>query len=145
LVQAVRAGQSVRSAAAQWGFAPATAAYWIERARGQRLDRVNFANRKPGRAWNRCSVELEQRILSLRHTLREHSVLGEYGLDAIAAALHDEADSTPSRTTIYRVLERHGTFDAVHRVRRPAPPRAGTCRTWHVAAPNSTASTSSRI
>jgi hypothetical protein len=113
----------VRSAAAQWGFGLSTAAYWIKRTRGKRLDRVDFANRTPGRAWNRCGVELERRIVSLRHTLREHSVLGEYGLDAIATALRDEAWPTPSRATIYRVLERHGMFDAVHRERRPAPPK----------------------
>jgi hypothetical protein len=113
----------MRSAAAQWGFSLATAAYWIDRARGQRLDRVDFSNRKPGRAWNRSSVELEQRILSLRHTLREDSVLGEYGLDAIAAALRDEARSTAARATIHRILDRHGVFDAVHRERRPAPPK----------------------
>ena len=109
----------MRSAAAQWGFSLATASYWIERARGKRLDRVDFANRKPGRAWNRSSVELEQHILSLRHALREHSVLGEYGLDAIAAALRNDTGAAPARATIYRVLERHGVFDAVHRVWTP--------------------------
>ena len=29
----------------------------------------------------------------------------------------------PSRTTIYRVLARHGALDGVHRQRRPAPPK----------------------
>ncbi len=105
------------------GFSLATAAYWIERTRGQRLDRVDFANRKPGRAWNRSGVDLEQRILSLRFELREHSVLGEYGLDAITATLREQTGSSPSRATIHRVLERHGVFDAVHRARRPAPPK----------------------
>ena len=35
----------------------------------------------------------------------------------------------PSRTTIYRVLERHGALDGTHRQRRPAPPKG-----WHLPA-----------
>ena len=119
----MRAGQSLRGAAAQLGFSVASAAYWVERARAKRIDRVDFANRRPGRAWNRTCADVEQRILSLRDALREHSVLGEYGLDAIGSALQQDGGAVPSRTTIYRVLERHGAFDAAHRQRRPAPPK----------------------
>jgi hypothetical protein len=101
------------------------AAYWVERARGKRIDRVQFANCKPGRAWNRTSAGLEQRILSVRADLREHSVLGEYGPDAIGLALrdNDSVRHVPARMTIYRVLARHGVLDGVHRQRRPAPPK----------------------
>jgi hypothetical protein len=113
----------LRGAATQFGFSVASAAYWVERARGKRIDRLDFINRKPGRAWNRTCADVEQRILSLRNALREHSVLGEYGLDAIGSALREDGGEVPSRTTIYRVLERHGAFDAVHRQRRPAPPK----------------------
>ena len=148
LVEAVRSGQSLRGAATQLGFSVASAAYWVERARGKRIDRVDFANRSPGRAWNRTGIDVEQRILSLRDALREQSVLGEYGLDAIGSALQRDGGAVPSRTTIYRVLERHGAFDATHRQRRPAPAsaaqKAGICPTWPADAPNSTASISSR-
>jgi hypothetical protein len=64
-----------------------TVTHWVAHARGQRLDRVSFANRKPGRAWNRLPGKLEQRILCVRTALREKSVLGEYGPDAIRLAL----------------------------------------------------------
>ena len=56
-------------------------------AGGQRLDRVSFNDRKPGRAWNRIHMVVEARILSVRQTLREDSVLGEYGPDAIGPNL----------------------------------------------------------
>ena len=62
-------------------------AYWVEHARGQRLDRVSFDDRKPGRAWNRIRLDVEAHILSVRRTLREDSVLGEYGrCDRLGAA-----------------------------------------------------------
>jgi len=102
-----------------------TAAYWVARARGKRVDRVQFESRKTGRAWNRTPAKLEQRIVSLRNVLRKESVLGEYGPDAIGLALqHKQAlKPIPSRMTIYRVLTRRGALDGVHRQRRPAPPK----------------------
>ena len=101
------------------------AAYWVARARGKRVDRVRLTNRKPGRAWNRTPRELEQRILSVRSVLREKSVLGEYGSDAISLTLQykQALEQVRSRMTIYRVLARHGVLDGVHRQRRPAPPK----------------------
>ena len=131
MVEAVRAGQSLRQVAKAFGVSVYTVSHWIERARGNRLDRVQFANRKPGRAWNRTSARIEQRILRTRRDLREKSVLGEYGADAIGLALQARATvqasaavgQVPARATIYRVLERHGALDAAHRQRRPAPPK----------------------
>jgi len=116
----------VRAVAVEFGVSVGTVAYWVAQARGKRIDRVRFDNRKPGRAWNRTPAPVEQRILSVRRTLREHSVLGEYGPDAISAALHDDdfmQQQVPARTTIYRVLARHGVLDGTHRQRRPAPPK----------------------
>jgi len=102
-----------------------TPAYWVARAWGKRIDRVQFESRKTGRAWNRTPDGLEQRILSLRNVLRKESVLGEYGPDAIGLALHEggSVQRVPERTTIYRVLARHGALDGAHRQRRPAPPK----------------------
>ena len=115
----------MRSVATQFGVGRGAAAYWVALARGRRLDRVAFANRKPGRASNRTPARLEQRILSTRRALRDKSVLGEYGPDAISLALQQNrtAEQLPSRVTIYRVLARHGVLDGVHRQRRPAPPK----------------------
>jgi len=93
------------------------------------MDRVSFTSSKPGRAWNRTPADLEQRILRVRITLREHSVLGEYGPDAIGLALQENGSvqQVPARVTIYRVLARQGVLDGVHRQRRPAPPKG-----WHL-------------
>ena len=109
----------------QFGVSVGTAAHWVAHARGKRIDRVAFANGKPGRAWNRTPAALEKHILSVRTALREHSVLGEYGPDAIGLALHEggSVQRVPERTTIYRVLARHGVLDGAHRQRRPAPPK----------------------
>ena len=131
MVKAVRARQSLRQVAKAFGVSVGTVAHWVEQARGNRIDRVQFANRKPGRAWNRTSARIEQRILRTRRELREKSVLGEYGADAIGLALQEHTtvhlptavSQTPARATIYRVLERHGALDATHRQRRPAPPK----------------------
>ena len=131
MVEAVRGGQSLRQAAKAFGVSVGTVAHWVEQARGMRIDRVPFANHKPGRAWNRTSARIEQRILRTRRELRDKSVLGEYGADAIGLALQQRAmprslavvTQTPARATIYRVLERHGALDATHRQRRPAPPK----------------------
>jgi len=101
-------------------------ARWVERAAGCRLDRVNVSDRPPGcaRGWNRTAVHVEQRIVELRRSLREESILGEYGAQAIRVALQVErATAGPSLATINRVLSRQGLQDAARRIRRPAPPR----------------------
>ena len=115
----------MRSVATEFEISSGTVTHWVAHARGQRLDRVSFANRKPGRAWNRMPGKLEQRILRVRSALREKSVLGEYGPDAIRLALQQDRalDQVPARATIHRVLARHGVLDGVHRQRRPAPPK----------------------
>jgi len=62
--------------------------------------------------------------VALRRSLREESVLGEYGAHAIQAALKAErARIKPSLATINRVLSRRGLQDGVRRIRRPAPPQ----------------------
>src|SRR3990170_8523057 len=111
MVRAVRAGRSMHAVAARFKVSVSTVALWVERAAGHRLDRVVFLDRLPGcaRGWNRTATEVEQRIVELRHSLREHSVLGEYGADAIQRELSAEQ---PSRATINRILSRHGLQDA---------------------------------
>ena len=103
----------------------ATLAFWVARARGKRLDRVSFADNKPGRASNRTAQPLEQLILETRQRLREQSALGEFGPDAIRGALTETIakELVPARATIHRVLERRGVLDAVHRQRRSPPPK----------------------
>lgn len=78
-----------------------------------------------GRAANRTPSKVEQRILRARARLREESILGEYGPDAIGLALREGTGSkaVPARATIARVLARRGVLDGVRRQRRPAPPK----------------------
>jgi len=125
IVRAARAGESLRAIAARFRISVGTVSYWVAHAEGKRLDRVCFDNRPPGRAWNRTGAQLETSIVSIRATLREHSVLGEYGGDAIRQALHVALGmpEPPARSTIYRVLTRRGLLDGAHRLRRPAPPK----------------------
>jgi putative transposase len=122
MLKAIRAGMSMREAAVEFGFRKSTVAFWAKRARGKRLDRVRLANRKPGRAWNRTPVAIEQRIAELRRELRD-SVLGEYGARTIYSALAVDTQQPPSEAAINRVLSRLGLQDGVRRIRRPAPPK----------------------
>jgi len=123
MVQAVRSGLSMYATAIQFEVSVSTVALWVARSHGQRLDRADLADRKPGGAWNRASAALEQRILHLRQKLRE-DVLGECGAAAIRTALQAQlAEAVPSLATINRVLARHGAQDRSRRVRRPAPPK----------------------
>jgi transposase len=114
----------MRDAASQFGVTKSVVAFWVARSRGKRLDRIDFANRTPGRAWNRAASHVEQCIVELRRSLREDSVLGEYGAQAIQTALQAQMGrARPSLATINRVLSRRGLQDAVRRIRRPAPPQ----------------------
>ena len=126
MVRAVRAGRSMRAVATRFKVSVSTIAFWVQRAAADRLHRVDFSDRAPGcaRGWNRATAELEQRIVELRQSLRESSVLGEYGAQAIQRTLQFElANAGPSLATINRVLSRHGLHDGIRRIRRPAPPK----------------------
>ncbi len=130
MVGAVRQGQSQRSVARRFGVSLHTVQRWVARAHGQRLDRVDWTDqrtRRP-RAPNRTPPAVEAHVLRVRHTLH-HSVLGEVGAVAIAAALDARGQPAPSVRTIGRILARHGQVDH-HRRRREPPPPPG----WHLPA-----------
>ena len=126
MVRLVRSGKSMHVVADQMRVSQSTVSLWVGRAKGLRLDRVDFCDRMPGcvRGWNRMASHVEQRIAELRKTLREESVLGEYGARPIQAALKAEMSSAlPSLATINRALSRQGLQDGTRRIRRPAPPK----------------------
>jgi hypothetical protein len=123
MVRLVRSGKSMRAVASQFHVDVSSVSVWVQRAAGRRLDRVDFADHKPGRAWNRTAFAMEQRIATLRGELRE-SVLGEHGARAIRAVLVTESPgAVPSVASINRVLSRLGLQDMARRTRRPAPPK----------------------
>ena len=125
MVAAVRRGASLRAVGRQFGVSLRTVQVWVARAQGQRLDRVDWRSRRPGRRWpvNRVPRRVEARVLVLRRRLRTTDVLGEYGAIAIRRAL--EAEGTrplPAVRTIGRILTRYGAVERRRRVRRPPPP-----------------------
>jgi hypothetical protein len=102
-----------------------TVVYWVERAKGQRLDRVDWEDRsRAPHHTHRTAAELEEQVLHLRRQLRQDSDLGAYGADAIQQALQEQGfTEVPSVRTIHRILQRRGALDGRSRVRRPPPPR----------------------
>ena len=129
MVSAVRRGKSLRQVAAQFGVAPGTVRYWVQRAAARRLDRVDWEDRsRAPRRTQRTSAALERRILAIRRRLKERSALGEYGAVAIHRELQaKQLPACPSVRTIGRILQRHGVLDRRKRVRRPPPLRG-----WHL-------------
>ena len=115
----------MRQVADLFGVTLATVQRWIERAKGQRLDRVDWTDRPCGLPTpvNRTERQREDLVLTIRQQLRATSDLGEFG----AAAIHHEwlarglADP-PAIRSIGLILERRGVLDGRRRVRRPPPP-----------------------
>lgn len=126
MVRAVRRGASPRHVATQFRVALSTVQYWVDRATGQRLDRVDWTNhpRGPRHPANRTPAVLEDLVLTLRHALRTTSDLGEHGAVAIHQAVRSQGvPDPPTVRTIGRILERRGVLDGQHRVRHRPPPR----------------------
>jgi hypothetical protein len=125
MVAAVRRGASQRSVAIQFGVALRTVQRWAERAKGRRLDRVDWSGLPPvPRRTKRTDLAIEQRVLSVRCWLKDHSVLGEYGAAAIRRELEArKIEPCPSIPTIGRILQRRGVLDGRKRTRRPPPPQ----------------------
>jgi hypothetical protein len=124
MVAAVRQGQSLRAVADRFGVGVATVALWVERAKGQRLDRVEWADHPcaPHKT-RRTETALEDRVLQARRELAQGD-LGAVGADAIRQALlAADLAKVPSVRTINRILRRRGALDGRQRTRRPAPPR----------------------
>jgi hypothetical protein len=128
MVTAVRRGQSLRAVAGAFGVGVATVAHWVERAKGQRLDRVDWSDRthaphKP----RRTTTAVEDLVLTTRRELA-HGDLGAIGAEAIRNALLEGGMAEPpALRTINRILARRGALDGRKRTRRPPPPRG-----WYV-------------
>jgi len=123
MVAAVRRGQSLRAVAEKFGVGLATVAHWVERAQGQRLDRVDWSDRsRAPRKTRRTDTTLEDRVLQTRRDLAQGD-LGAIGAAAIHQALVDQGVAkAPSVRTIHRILGRRGALDGRKRTRRPPPP-----------------------
>lgn len=131
MVRAVRQGMAQRKVARRFRVSLRTVQHWVKRAEGQRLDRVDWSDRshRPHRT-TRTPRELEDQILSIREQLRDESILGHYGADAIRDELVARGvEPLPSRATIIRTVRRRGALEPRRRVRH-APPPLG----WYVPA-----------
>lgn len=121
----VRQGASLRAAARSARVSLDTVQRWVARAKGQRLDRVDWTDQPPiAHTIHRTAPRIETLILRLRRELKDHSDLGEFGAHAIHRALLARATPDPPGVrTIGRILERRGALDGRRRVRRVPPPR----------------------
>lgn len=125
MVAAVRRGDSQRQVANRFGVALCTVQRWVERAKGRRLDRVDWSSRsRAPKRTGRTKAAIEQRVLTIRRSLKNHSALGEYGAAAIQREMEARGiEPCPSISTIGRILQRRGVLDGRKRTRRPPPPR----------------------
>jgi putative transposase len=98
--------------------------HWVQHARRQRLDRVDWHDRpSTPRTTTRTETAIEDLVLTVRCELEQASDLGFHGAEAIHAALKGrQLEPLPSVRTIHRILERRGALDGQRRTRRPAPP-----------------------
>jgi len=125
MVAAHRAGASLRQVAKDFNETKSTVGRWVAHANGQRLDRVDFHDKKSGtsKPKNKSPSKLEKRVLQLRKYLKEKSILGLHGADAIQKEMRKRGDkNVPCLRTINNILKRNGMFDGRTRIRRPAPP-----------------------
>jgi putative transposase len=124
MVAAVRRGRSLRAVAAQFGVGVATVAHWVERAKGHRLDRVDWSDRsRAPHKTRRTDITLEELVLKTRGELARGD-LGAVGADAIRQALVGQGVANiPSVRTSNRILGRRGALDGRQRTRRPPPPK----------------------
>ena len=123
MVAAFRRGQTLRAVAKKFGVGVATVAHWVQRAKGQRLDRVDFADRsRAPHKTRRTATTLEDLVLKTRSELAQGD-LGAIGAGPIRQALLDGGVAkVPSVRTINRILGRRGALDSKTRTRRPPPP-----------------------
>jgi transposase len=124
MVAAVRRGASLRAVARQWRCGVRTVWRWVHRARGRRLDRVDWTDRPRGRPVpvNRTARRLEQRIVRLRRWLARNDPLGYVGPEAIWRVLLADGEAAPSARTIARILQRAGLTPQKRRRQPPPPP-----------------------
>jgi transposase-like protein len=123
MVVAIRAGESVRAVARRFRVSRPTVQRWVQRAAGQRLDRVAWADRPPiPSTVHRTPAAMEARVLTVRRDLQARSALGEYGAVAIHREWPRRWDPPPAIRTIGRILVRRGALDGRRRVRTPPPP-----------------------
>jgi transposase-like protein len=123
MVAAVRRNRPLRQVAQEFGVSPATVHYWVEHAKGQRLDRIEWHDRsRAPRNPPRTEADIEEQVLAVRRELERSSDLGFHGAQVIHQVLSArQVEGLPTVRTIARILRRRGVLDGQVHVRRPAP------------------------
>ncbi len=132
MVRAVRQGESLRRVARRFHVSVSPVHYWTARAEGRRLGRVDWQDRshRPRRI-HRTKRSIENLVIRVRTELKDKSILGEYGAEAIRGELLARGRvDIPAVRTIGRILERRGALDGRYRRRHPPLPSVGICRRW---------------
>ena len=112
MVAAYRAGASLRQVAKDYNETKLTCQRWVAFAKGKRLDRIDFHDKKSGTntPTNQSSHKLETRVLQLRTYLKNKSILGLQGAEAIREEmLRRNTHDVPTGRTINNILKRNGT------------------------------------
>jgi hypothetical protein len=125
LVSSYRRCKSLQQVAKTFHVSKSTVEFWVNRAHGKRLDRVDWTDQSsvPKTSPNRVPSQVERCVLLLRQDLKANSVLGEYGADAIKREMEQlGCVHNISRPTINRILQRNGMFDGRKRQRYKTPP-----------------------
>ena len=118
MVKAVRQGESLRRVARRFHVSVSTVYYWTARAEETRLGRVDWQDRshRPHRI-HRTKRSVENVVIRVRTELKDKSILGEYGAEAIQRELLARGKiDIPAVRTIGRILERRGALDGRHRI-----------------------------
>src|SRR5437879_13330614 len=79
MVHAVRRGRSMRQVAREFAVSLSHVQRWVRRAGKERLERVDFTDRKngPNIAANRTDARMEELVVEIRRHLNDISDLGE--------------------------------------------------------------------
>jgi hypothetical protein len=91
-----------------------------------------FLTKKTGREQplNKSGVQVEDQVLRIRQYLKNKSILGLYGAEAIRTEMIRRGiKKVPAIRTIAHIVQRHGLVDRRRRVRYPAPFLVGICAT----------------
>src|SRR5512142_1654223 len=124
MVAAVRRGRSLREVVRPSRVSPDTVHHRVQRAKGQRLDRVDWYDRsRAPRHPHRTEAAIEEQILTVHRALERSSARGFHGAEAIHQVLSArKVEGLPTVRTIGRILRRGGVPDGQARVRRRPPP-----------------------
>jgi predicted DNA-binding protein YlxM (UPF0122 family) len=132
MVAFYREGHSLREVAEIFNESKSTVQRWVKFASGKRLERVDFYNKKTGSEVpsNKYSKRVEHRVLTIRKFLKEKSILGLFGPDAIRSTMIKQGDSeVPSRQAIANMIKRYGLVDRRVRIRHLVSHLVGICET----------------